>query len=250
MNSIGLFEMLRHRILKEESYGLHTSMSYLFGVFFGSDAQGLQRFASVTQSLENIKAFENIVFTYCPSEALMAQFNAQEGSVVLFTDFDEGRFDLPGGFSEEDLFLFFETYAWPLVVRLTEATAQSIRARKLPCLYVFLNPVVSLQVAQGNGSSSLEDAKIARALLEKTLQVISKRFRGALQVVVVDSIAEPAGAKLAEELGLTASDVPMACVVEIEPPFTQYRSSEAIAPASLMAFVQSWHEGWLEPVSP
>lgn len=250
MNSIGLFEMLRDRILKEESYGPRTSMSYLFAVFFGSDAQGLQRFASVTQALEDAKAFENVVFTYCPSDSLISKFHAQDGAVVLFTDFDEGRFDLPAGFSESELSEFLETYAWPLVTKLTEATAPSIRGRNLPCLYVFTKPVVSSQECQGDISLSLEDAQLARDFLEKTLQVIGQMFRGALQVVLVDDIEEPASATLAKALGVSATDFPMACVVELEAPFNQYRSAEMWGAVSLMAFVQSWDAGWLEPFSP
>ncbi|MEL6940746.1 MAG: hypothetical protein AAFO84_16305 [Cyanobacteria bacterium J06598_1] len=251
MNSVGLFEMLRHRILKEKSCGPHTSMNYLFAVFFGSsDDQGLQRFASVTQALEGTKSFENVVFTYCPSEALMSKFHVQSGSVVLFADFDEGRFDLPAGFSEAALCVFLETYSWPLVTRLTALTPQARQLRKLPCLYVFMDSAGEAAADSHKCSSRWEDAQLARALLEKTLQVIGARFRGVLQVVLVDSVDDPAGVQLAQDLGVSASELPMACVVEMAAPFNQYRSAGLSSASGLMAFVEAWASGWLEPFSP
>lgn len=293
MGSRGLFEMLRARFAIEIDSGPQvfgspshsptpshavSAMGYSFAVFFGMDGEGMKTFTEGVQHLEGAHAFEDVIFTYCPSEQMMSQFEAQDGSVVLFTPFDEGRHDLEPGFSEAELCLFLETYAYPLVTKLDEldeATQCSLVAQDMPCLFVFTHEDEGPQ-----DDVSLENAALAQSLLEKTLALIGAKYRGMLKVVMVDAVlmdgdglvdtvAEAddgvvdgtpsdvspasfgvsAGAALASELKISAADLPMACLVEAEAPFHQYRSLGGIYAANLMAFVQSWEAGWLTPFS-
>lgn len=260
MDSRKFIEMLRYSVSSEQACDPQSAreerVSYPFVVYFGADDRGIKTFSDVIRTLETNNAFNHVIFTFCPSESLAQQMDADNGSVVVFTGFDEGQHELKQGFTEQALYAFLEKYTYPLVMNLGDVSEYSAFDRQIPCLFLFLDGKQQLlnsertlteRAERGHSRRHWEDSSLAMALLKRSLQLTGAQFRGELQIVMIDDISQSLGAKLAQQMNVTDLDVPVACICDVDAPFHQYRLLEDLSAGGLMKFVQDWSVGALNP---
>merc|ERR1719382_758891 len=65
-------------------------------------------------------------FAVTAEEAVFAEYKLEKDNVVLFKKFDDGRNDLEGEVTDEELTKFISGNALPLVVEFNQDTAQKI----------------------------------------------------------------------------------------------------------------------------
>lgn len=257
MDSRKFIEMLRYSVSSEQACDPQSareeSVSPPFVVHFGADDRGIKTFSDAIRTLETNNAFNHVIFTFCPSESLAQQLDADNGSVVVFTGFDEGQHELKQGFTEQALYAFLEKYTYPLVMDLGDVIEYSAFDRQIPCLFLFLDEkkhLLNIERAlaeRGRSSCHWEDSSLAMALLKRSLQLTGAQFRGELQIVMIDDISQSLGAKLAQQMHVTDLEVPVACICDVDAPFHQYRLLEDLSAGGLTKFVQDWSVGALNP---
>jgi len=175
------------------------------------------------------KGFDDLTFVHCGSEECATQFNAQRNSVVILKKFDEGRNDLPEGFTTDRLKTFIDSNASPTVMKFDEKSAQLIFGKSTPGLFLYRD-------------SNSENT----AALDAVFNAVAKRVKGKLQSVVTD-IKVGLETRLAEYIGVTAQDLPSVRIADTRSELTKYNMQGEITEENILQFVSQWENGSLRP---
>ena len=153
------------------------------------------------QFLAAVRDFEEYPIGISSNEEAMTANKVDEGTVVLFKKFDEGRAVYEGAIGKGDALIeFIQRYALPIVIDFNHETAQKIfRGLVKSHLLVFVN-------------KSSEDYEEKYA---KPVQVVAEEYRHKIMFVIVD-LNEEDNRRVVEFLGLKGESMPNARIVQME----------------------------------
>jgi protein disulfide-isomerase A1 len=211
----------RHLSTVEELESFSSS-SEVAVVLFSSAEEVLATYESVA------RANDDILFAHCGSAECQEKYQVQPGTVVLFKKFDEGRNDI-ATFDEESLKSFIKANSSPLVMSFDEKCAQLDFGKSVAGLFLYRD-------------KNSEQA----AALEAVVKAVATQLKGKIQVVITD-ISEGLETRLAEYIGITASDLPSVRIHDTRSDLKKYTMEGEITEASVLAFVDDWVNGKLRP---
>jgi protein disulfide-isomerase A1 len=183
-------------------------------VLFGS--QGLSNYADWT------KTFDDIAFGHCSAQECLDNYKVEDGTLVVFKNFDEKRNDLAKGFSADAFKEFIETKTKPTIMKFDEKVAQYIFGKSVPGLFLYYD-------------KNSENA----AALEAILAEVAPQVKGSIQVIKT-GITEGLEPRLAEYVGVTASDLPTVRIADTRTDLKKYNMSGQITTQNILKFVEDW----------
>jgi len=191
-------------------------------VFFGSLESALFSTYELTA-----KGFDDVSFLHCTTEECRTQFKASENSVVIFKKFDEGRNDLTDTFTSDSLKSFIDGNSTPTVMKFDEKCAQHIFGKSQPALFLY----------RDKNSESTEK-------LDQLFTTLAKKLKGRIQAVITD-IKEGLETRLAEYIGITATDLPTVRIADTRNDLLKYNMQGEINESNVLKFVDDWENGKL-----
>lgn len=189
-------------------------------IHFGEE--GLSSFITFT------KSFDDIIFGHVVSSDAQSKYEAENGSVVLFKNFDDKRNNLSKGYTEEQFKSFVESKSTPLVMSFDEKTAQVIFGKNVPGLFLYYD----------------KNAENASALLSVFSEVAAE-VKGEIQAIKT-GITQGLETRLAEYIGITASDLPTVRITDTRVDMKKYNLEGEITADNIRKFVKDWQSGALK----
>jgi len=191
-------------------------------VFFGEASH-----PSFSAFESTAKGYDDLSFAHCGSEECASHFSAPRSSIVLFKKYDEGRNDLPEGFSSESLKTFIDAHSSPTVMKFDEKSAQHIFGKSQPALFLYRD------------KNSEHTSK-----LDQIFTNVAKKLKGRIQSVITD-IKEGLESRLAEYIGVTSNDLPSVRIADTRSDLTKFNMQGDITEESILKFVDDWESGKL-----
>ena len=189
-------------------------------VHFGSE--GLSTF------LDLAKTFDDVVFGHCVAEDCLSNFEAENGSVAIFKNFDEKRNNLAKGYDAASFKTFVETKTSPTVMAFDEKCAQSIFGKNIPGLFLYYDK---------NAENS--------AALEAIFSEVAVQVKSKIQAVKT-GITQGLETRLAEYIGVTAADLPTVRIADTRADMKKFNMSGDITAENILNFVNEWSNGALK----
>jgi protein disulfide-isomerase A1 len=189
-------------------------------VFFGDASSSLFNVYETTA-----KGYDDVTFGHCSSEECRTHFNAKQDSVVIFKKFDEGRNDLPSGFTGDSLKQFIDSNSAATVMKFDEKSAQHIFGKATPAIFLY----------RDKNSENTEK-------LDAMFTAIAKKSKGRIQFVITD-IKEGLETRLAEYIGVTAADLPSVRIADTRADLLKFNMAGEITEENINKFIDSWESG-------
>ena len=191
-------------------------------VYFGNDASQLEIYTKVATKNEDFP------FATAEKEEVLKKYNAKEGSVVLFKNFDEKRNDLTEGLTEKNIEDFIAQHSSPKVMVFNDKAAQLIFGKNVPGIILYADP-------NSEKFQSYRDLMAKVAEKTKGIQVIVTGIKGGM--------AE----RLAEFIGIKDSDLPSVRIADTTVDFKKYNMEGEINEENILKFIQDWKDKKLTP---
>jgi protein disulfide-isomerase A1 len=191
-------------------------------VFFGETSSTAFSAFEITA-----KGYDDVAFGHCGSEECRTHFKATQDSVVIFKKFDEGRNDLPTGFTPETLKQFIDTNGTATVMKFDEKSAQHIFGKAVPAIFLY----------RDKNSENTEK-------FDAAFTAVAKKVKGRIQCVITD-IKEGLETRLAEYIGVTAADLPSVRIADTRSDLLKYNMQGEITEENIMKFIDDWENGSL-----
>jgi protein disulfide-isomerase A1 len=191
--------------------------SPVVAVFFataeGVDSSYFEKTAAKTDGVE---------FVICKnSEAKEVYSLKKDGAIVLFKHFDEPKLDYLGPVSASALSSFLDKKKRRSALEFGEEVIELVFQKYTPSLMVFRANKAADQHAEAISA-------VGRALKDDLL-------------VTYADLSEETNQRLAEYLGISASDMPFSFIVKAsEGEVEKYKGNSDLSEAGLLAFVQKW----------
>lgn len=189
------------------------------------------------QTSDAAKVFLNVAamvddypFAITSADEVFAEYKVEDGKVVLFKKFDEGRADFEGELKEDILKKFVSSNALPLVVEFNHETAQKIFGGEIKShLLMFLSKEA------GHFDQHLESAR-----------AVAKDFREQLLFVTINADEEDHD-RILDFFGMKKSEVPAMRLIRLEEDMAKYKPADPKLDAdNIRSFVQSFLDGKLK----
>ena len=190
-------------------------------VHFGTE--GLEQFS------EYAKTVEDAQFAHCTVDECAKHYNVENGTTVLFKNFDEKRNDLAKGYSAEDFKTFVTSKSSPTVMKFDEKCAQLIFGKATPGLFLYYDR---------NASSA--------STLESMLNEVATQVKDKIQVVAT-GITEGLETRLAEYIGITAEDLPSVRIADTRSDLKKFNLEGEVNAQNILKFVEDWSNNKLSP---
>lgn len=181
--------------------------------------------------LEVANAVDGHVFGIVNSEDVFGEFEAKDGSVILFKKFDEGKAVYEGAeLTSELLQEFIATYSMELIVDFNQETAQKIFGGEIKShLLLFISKEAG------------HFDKYVEAIREP-----AKKFRGNVLFVTIN-VDENDHERILEFFGLKKDDAPGMRIVKLEQDMAKYKPENPdLGADNVLDFVQSFVDGKLK----
>jgi len=189
-------------------------------VLFG--AEGLVNYADYA------KNFDDLSFAHCLAQECLDNYKVENGTVVVFKKFDEGRNDLVKGYSFNDFQAFVTSKTAPKVMKFDEKCAQFIFGKSNPGVFLYYD----------------KNAETAKAF-EGILSEVADKVTG-IQVVGT-GITEGLETRLAEYIGVTQADLPTVRIADSKGDLKKYTMTGDVTLENIVNFVEDWKKGKLSP---
>jgi|JI9StandDraft_2_1071091.scaffolds.fasta_scaffold96281_1 protein disulfide-isomerase A1 len=183
-------------------------------VLLGSE--GLAQYTDLT------RAYDDLSFGHCSSQECLSHYNAEDGTVVVFKNFDEKRNDLPKGYNVTTFKEFVEGKTKPVIMKFDEKAAQYIFGKSAPGLFLYYD-------------RNSENASALEAILAE----VAPQLTGTIQVIKT-GITEGLETRLAEYIGVTAADLPSVRIADTRTDLKKYNMPGAISAENILKFVNDW----------
>ncbi|XP_035728341.1 protein disulfide-isomerase-like [Vespa mandarinia] len=180
--------------------------------------------------LEVANAVDHYTFGISNADEVLKEYEAEDGSIILFKKFDEGKTK----FTEEPTFKniqnFISIYSLPLIVDFNQDTAQKIFGGDIKShLLVFI---------------SKKDRNFEK--LVKKIEEPAKKFRGEVLFVTIDS-DEADHERILDYFGIKNKDVPVMRLIKLEGDMIKYKpENPEISSENVLEFVNAFIEGKLK----
>ena len=140
--------------------------------------------------LEAASAMDDHPFGITSEEAVFTEYEATDGAIVLFKDFDEKKNVFDGEVSKEEITKFVAANSLPLVVDFNHETASKIFSGEIKShLLIFLSR------EKGQFETNVDIAR-----------TVAKSYKGKLLFVTIDTDEEDHG-RILEFFGMTKEEV-------------------------------------------
>ncbi|XP_015587493.1 protein disulfide-isomerase [Cephus cinctus] len=168
-------------------------------------------------------------FGLVKSEELFGEYDAEDGTIILFKDFDEGKSKFEGELNLKNLQSFITIQSLPLIVDFNQDTAQKIFGGDIKShLLVFLSK------DGGHYDKYVEELKEP-----------AKKFRGDVLFVTINA-DDHDHERILEFFGMKKSDVPAMRLIKLEQDMAKYKpGNPEISSENVLNFVTAFTEGKL-----
>ena len=185
-----------------------------------------QKDAKEATLFENLaKGIDSVSFAVVTDPEALTKYEVADRSFILFKSFDDKQVKYSGRFVFADLEKFINDNRLPWVLQFGDDAIDIVFKKSSPALFVF--------------TSSYDD-------YQSILEVLSKELKGILVVVFAD-LRSPDNSKLAEYLGISASQQPTAAIVDPRNGLNKYRFTGEVTLDKLREFSTNWKQRKLEP---
>ncbi|XP_012231609.1 protein disulfide-isomerase [Linepithema humile] len=170
------------------------------------------------------------VFGITSSDEVLKEYEVEDGKIVLFKKFDEGKAVHDGEISVKDVQNFITVNALPLAVEFNQDTAQKIFSGDIKShLLIFLS----------------KDAGHYEKYIDG-IQEPAKKYRGKVLFVTIDC-DESDHERILEFFGLKKDEVPAMRLIMLEHDMAKYKpDNPEISAENIMEFVTAFVEGKLK----
>nr|XP_031830760.1 protein disulfide-isomerase [Nomia melanderi] len=170
------------------------------------------------------------MFGITSNEEVFKEYGVEDGKVVLFKKFDEGKNEFSGELSVTQLENFIAVHSFPLVVEFNEHTAPKIFSGDIKShLLLFLS----------------KEAGHFDEYVEK-IKEPAKKFRGEVLFVTINT-DEADRTRILEFCGLKKSDVPVMRIIEVKNDMAKYKPEKPeLSNENILEFVTGFVEGTLK----
>jgi len=192
-------------------------------VFFGTEENLHKDF------LELARQYDDIQFGECATEECLSNWKVTNGNVIVFRKFDPNNAELRTAYTKDELKSFVDQNSTKLVASFDEKTAQLIFGKQVPGLFFY----------RAKGSDS-------EAKFDELAASVAEELKGKIQVVVTD-IQEGLEQRLAEYVGITATELPTVRIHDTREDLKKYNLEEEATKENIMKFVKDWLDGKLVP---
>lgn len=196
----------------------------IIGFFKDQESESAKVFMDVANGIDDY------AFGITSDEKVFAEYNVEDGKVVLFKKFDEGKSVFEGEFTEKDLKKFISTESLPLIVEFTQETAQKVFSGEIKShLLVFVSKEA------GHFEKYVENIKEP-----------AKKFRGQVLFVTINA-DEADHERILEFFGMKKEDVPAMRLIKLEEDMAKYKpENPEISSENVLKFVTAFTEGKLK----
>ncbi|XP_012268098.1 protein disulfide-isomerase [Athalia rosae] len=196
----------------------------IVGFFKDPESDAAKLFLNVAYSIDDQP------FGISSSENVFAEYEAEDGKIILFKKFDEGKAVFESELSEEALKRFVASQSLPLIVEFNHNTAQKIFGGDIKShLLLFLSKEA------GDFDKYVEGIKEA-----------AKKFREQVLFVIINA-DEADHKRILEFFGMSEKEVPAMRLVKLEEEMAKYKPDNAeLSPENVLAFVTAFTEGKLK----
>jgi protein disulfide-isomerase A1 len=192
----------------------HTQSNEVAVVLFG--AEGLVNYADYA------KNYDDISFAHCIAQECLDNWKVENGTVVIFKKFDEGRNDLAKGYNLSAFKDFIDNKTVPTIMKFDEKCAQHVFGKSNPGLFLYYD-------------KNSENA----AALEAILKEVAEKVKGHIQVIST-GIKEGLETRLAEYIGVTQADLPTVRIADTKTELKKYTMSGDVTSENILKFVDEW----------
>jgi protein disulfide-isomerase A1 len=202
---------------------IDTERVVVFG-FFESETS--------TEAKEFVKAAEksDLSFAITTEKAVADANDATAPQVIVFTNFDEKRYEFSGEITEEAISEFATASSVPLVIEFSEETAPIIFGGEIKSHYLFFVDSTSDGVAD----------------LKTEFSTAAKQLKGKVMMITLD-ISVESHERILEFFGISKEDCPTYRIINVEAEMAKYAPESNDLTAEAMAkFGQDYVDGNLK----
>lgn len=167
---------------------------------------------------------------YFHSIIYYSKYEAKEGSIILFKQFDEGKAVYEGENNESDIKTFLAAQSMPLIVEFNHESAQKIFGGDIKShLLMFVSKEA------GHLEKYAENAKD-----------IAKKFRNEVLFVTINADEED-HKRILDFFGMDKEEVPSMRLIRLEEDMAKYKpQNPELSAENIESFVQSYVDGKLK----
>jgi len=191
------------------------------GFFKDAESAGAKAFLAVAGEMDDYP------FAVASDDAVLAEYSAEDGQVMLLKKFDDGKAVMEGEVTEAAIKKFVAGNAMPLVIEFNQETAQKIFSGEIKshCL-LFLS-------AKAEGYAGQVDM----------VKDVAKDNKGELLFVTIDT-DEDDHKRIMEFFGMEESELPSMRIIKLEEDMSKFKpASTEISAENIRAFVNSYKAG-------
>jgi protein disulfide-isomerase A1 len=192
-------------------------------VYFGDNQSDIDTFNKVA------RGNDDVAFGVVSGDDVASNYKTSKGKIVLFKKFDEGRNDFDQELTEENLRSFISSQGSPLTMGFDEKAAQLVFGKSTPGIFFYRDR---------NSEQTAE--------LDSIFSKVASKVKGKVQVIITD-IKEGLETRLAEYIGITASDLPTVRIHDTRTDLKKYTMSGDITEENVLKFIDDWLNGNLKP---
>lgn len=175
-------------------------------------------------------SMDDHVFGITSTDEVFKEYGVEDGKIVLFKKFDEGKAVYDSEFTIKDVQSFITVHSLPLIVEFNQDTAQKIFSGDIKShLLVFL---------------SKEDGHFEKYV--DGIKEPAKKYRGEVLFVTIDC-DETDHERILEFFGLKKEDVPAMRLIKLEQEMAKYKPEKPeLSPENVLEFVSDFVAGKLK----
>ncbi|KAF7992407.1 hypothetical protein HCN44_001732 [Aphidius gifuensis] len=170
------------------------------------------------------------VFAITSDDKIFEEYKAEDGKIILFKKFDEGKTVFDGEFVADKVKEFITVESLPLIVDFNQDTAQKIFGGEIKShLLLFLSK------KEGHYEKYVEGVKET-----------AKKYKGQILFVTIDG-DETDHERILEFFGMKKDNVPAMRIIKLEQDMSKYKpENDELDAESIMKFVTDFAEGKLK----
>lgn len=195
----------------------------VLGLFKNRDSAEAKTFLGVASAVDDFP------FAISSADDVLSKYEAKDGTVLLFKQFDEGKVAFEGELTEDALKRFVQSQSLPLVIDFNHDSAQKIFGGEIKSHMLFF-----LSKEAGHFDKYSEIAS-----------TVAKNYREQVLFVTINSDEEDHG-RILEFFGMKKEEVPALRLIRLEDDMAKYKPESAdITEANIRAFVEKFLKGEL-----
>ncbi|XP_055372999.1 protein disulfide-isomerase [Condylostylus longicornis] len=196
----------------------------VIGFFKDRESEAAKTFVSVANSLDSF------IFAITSNDDVYSEYEAKDGSIMLFKPFDEKKAVFEGESSLENLKKFISVQSLPLIIEFNHESATKIFGGSIKSHLLFF-----LSKSAGHIEKYVEP-----------LRNLAKQFRDDVLFVTISSDEED-NQRIFEFFGMSKDEVPTLRLIKLEEDMAKYKpESNDINEETVKEFIQKFLDGKLK----